>query len=224
VSRWPLWRLLVWIEAWLLAIAAMHRYRPLHQEFLAPLLVAVIPACGAVAVWSIARRASRRPAGLEQRASRLEALIASATVIATAFWIVEWAIEAREDLNQFDAMLGRATVIIDVSLTGLSAAACLAALALDWILSTAHETLRNAMTWLRRTHVLATVIYVVVLFGAAWLFLQWPDTPGHESAEAVRRARTALYVYEFAKATVFPAQAFFAALAVVVVVLDSREA
>ena len=78
------------------------------------------------------------------------------------------------------------------------------------------------MTGVRRTHAVVTAIYVVALFGSAWLFTHWPDASAAESGTLFQRARVALFVYEFTKATVFPVQAFFAALAVAVVALDSR--
>lgn len=222
MTRWPLWRLLVWIEVWLLAVAAVHRYRSIHDAFVVPLLIAFVPAAAMVALRALARAAVGHATDEDQRAHAVEILIAAVGIFATVWWFTEWAFQARDDLRRFDEMFGQATIIIDVSLTGLSAAACLAALALDGILATAHEQLRQAMVWLRRTHVVVTGLYVVALFGSAWLFTHWPDTPGTESSELFDRARAALYVYEFTKATVFPLQAFFAAMAVAVVAMDSR--
>ena len=222
MSRWPLWRVLVSIEAWLLIVAALHRYSPIHNELIVPLLLGIVPGVVLVAMWGLARAATGETASAEQRASWVELSIASVTVVAATGWIAQWALEAWEDLRRIDEVLGEATIIIDVSLTGLSAAACLAALALDWLLATAHEQLRTAMAWLRRTHIVVTAALVLALFGSAWLFVQWPDATSSESPALFHRARAALYVYQFAKATVFPAQAFFAALAVVVVTLDSR--
>lgn len=222
MTRWPVWRLLVWIEVWLLGVAAVHRYDPIHDAFVVPLMIAFVPAAAMVALWGLARAAVGDTADADRRANRLEVSIAAICVVATAWWFVEWSLQARDNLRRFDEMFGQVTIIIDVSLTGLSAAACLAALALDWILATAHEQLRQAMMWLRRTHVIVTIVYVTALFGSAWLFTHWPDTPGTETSRMFYRARLALSVYEFTKATVFPLQAFFAALAVWVVTLDSR--
>jgi hypothetical protein len=218
-----LWRLLVWVEVWLLCVAAFHRYQPIHQAFVVPLMIAFVPAAAMVAFWALARAAVGHTADPEKRANVLEVAIVAAAVAATGWWIVDWAFQARDDLRRFDEMFGQVTIIIDVSLTGLAAAACLAALALDFILATAHEQLRQTLTWLRRAHVIVTIVYVVALFGSAWLFTQWPDTPGTETSRLFSRARTALYVYEFTKATVFPLQAFFAAMAVAVVTVDSRQ-
>jgi hypothetical protein len=223
VTRWPLWRLLIVIEAWLLLVAVIHRYRAIHEDFIVPLLMAFVPGVVIVAIWGLAR-AAVGDAPADHRASWWEIAIAIVAMAAAIGWSVEWAIQAREDLRRIDEAFGRATIIIDVSLTGLSAAACLAALAIDWILSTAHEQLRNTMTWLRRAHLGVTAVYALALFGSAWLFTQWPDTPAGEGGAMFQRARLALYVYEFAKATVFPVQAFFAAAAVAVVALDSRSA
>jgi hypothetical protein len=223
VTRWPLWRLLVWIEVWLLIVAAFHRSRPIHAAFVVPLLLAFVPAAAMVGFWALARAAVGDKADAERRANWLEVAIAVVCVAACSWWIVEWALEARADLRRFDEMFGQVTIIIDVSLTGLSAAACLAALAIDFILATAHEPLRQAMSWLRRTHVIVTVVYMAALFGSAWLFTQWPDTPGAETSRLFSRARTALFVYEFTKATVFPVQALFAASALAVVTLDRHQ-
>ena len=152
-----------------------------------------------------------------------EISLAVISVAASLGWTVEWAIDARERLARFDQMVGQATVIVDVSLTGLSAAACLSALALDWILSTAHESLRLTMLWVRRTHVVVTLLYVVALFGSGWMMTRWPETAATDAAQALDRVRATIYVYEFAKATVFPVQAVFAAAAVAVVAFDSRQ-
>lgn len=224
MTRWPLWRLLVCIEAWLLSVAAFHRYRPIHEDVIVPLLIGVVPSIALVGLWGLARAAAGERASGEERATVIELIVAATSVAAALVWIVQWTMGAREELERFDEAVGQATIIIDVSLTGLSAAACLAALALDWILSTAHGQLRRAMAWLRRTHVLVTVVYVVALFGSAWLFTHWPDTPGLERSAALFRARAALYVFELAKATAFPVQALFAAMAVVVGAMDSRQA
>jgi hypothetical protein len=221
LARWPIWRLLIAIEPWLLTVAVVHRYRPIHEQFLIPLLVAVIPAGVVVAMWALSRRATdRKPAGNE-RASLIELLIAATAAIAAAGWIVTWAIEAHADLTRIDAMFGRATVIVDVSLTWLSIAACFAALTLDGLISTAHQQLREVMKWLRRTHVTVTVVQVVALVGVAWLFTRLPDTGTAENIALTDRARVALYVYEYCRATVFPAQAFFAAMALAIAAADA---
>jgi hypothetical protein len=67
-----------------------------------------------------------------------------------------------------------------------------------------------------------TVVHVVALFGSALMLTQWPEASSVDQTQQFFRARAALHVYEFAKATVFPVQAFFAAMAVAVVTLDSR--
>lgn len=222
VTRWPVWRLLVWIEAWLLAVMAVHRARSIHEAFVVPLLLGIVPAIALVALWGLARAAVGQGTAPAQRANWLEASLAVTSVAAAAVWIADWALQALDDLRRFDAIAGQATVIVDVSLTGLSAAACLAALTLDWILATAHAQFQRMMTRLRRMHVATTAIYIIVLFGSAWLLTQWPDMPGADAHASFEQARTVLYAYEFAKATVFPVQAFFAAMAVAVVTLDSR--
>ena len=222
MTRWPIWRLLIAIELWLLTVAAYHAYRPIHDEFLIPLLIAVIPGGVLVGMWALSRGATAlRPSG-DERAAWVELLVAAVTVIASAGWVVKWTLEAYADLQRIDAVLGQATIIIDVSLTWLSIGACLAALALDGVLATAHEQLREAMNWLRRAHLIVTIVQVTALFGSAWLFTQLPDTGTADNASFFERARVALHVYEYSKATVFPVQAFFAAMAVAVVAADSR--
>ena len=221
MARWPLWRLLIATEAWLLAVAAYHRWRPIHDDFIVPLMIAVVPGLVLVAMWALAKAATEQSASGEEQATIIELLVASISVVASASWTVQWAMEAYADLRRINEMLGAATIIIDISLTGLSAAACFAALALDWLLATAHEQLRATMTWLRRTHLVATLVLIAALFGSAWLFMQLPDTATPD-ATTFERARLALHVYEYAKATVFPLQAFFAAMAVAVVAADSR--
>jgi hypothetical protein len=222
MTRWPIWRLLVWIEVWLLATAGYHAYRPVHEAFVVPLLIAVVPAGVIVAIWGLSRGATeQRPTG-DERASWVELLIAAVSVAAAAVWVAKWTFEAHADLKRIDAILGQATIIIDVSLTWLSAGACLAALTLDGLLATAHEELRATMHWLRRTHVIVTIVHVAVLFASAWLVTRVPDPGTADNAAYFERARIALHVYEYCKATVFPVQALFAALAVGVVALDSR--
>ena len=221
MSSWPLWRLLVWIEVWLLGVTAVHRYRPVHEAFVVPLLFALIPGAALVIIRSLARAATDQTT-IEQRPARVVELAAAVLAVATAaWWTAQWALEARDDLRRVDAMLGQATIIVDVSLTGLSMVACFAALTLDWFLATAHTPLRETMHWLRRTHIGVTVIHVVALIGSAWVFTNWPAMSA-EDAAGFQRARIALHVYEYAKATIFPVQAVFAALAVLVVALDSR--
>jgi hypothetical protein len=222
MTRWPIWRLLVWIELWLLAVAAYHAYRPLHEAFLVPLLIAIIPGAVVVGMWALSRGATdARPTGNE-RALWVELLIASVAAIAAAGWVVKWTLETYEDLQRIDAMLGQSTIIVDVSLTWLSIGACLAALALDGALATVHEQLRDAMNWLRRLHLIVTIVQVAALFGSGWLFTQLPDTGTADNAAFFERARITLHVYEYSRATVFPVQAFFAAMAVAVVAADSR--
>ena len=222
MTRWPIWRLLIWIELWLLAVAGYHAYRPLHDAFLVPLLIAIIPGAVVVGMWALSRGATdARPTGNE-RALWVELLIASVAAIAAAGWVVKWTLETYEDLQRIDAMLGQSTIIVDVSLTWLSIGACLAALALDGALATAHEQLRDAMNWLRRLHLIVTIVQVAALFGSGWLFTQLPDTGTADNAAFFERARITLHVYEYSRATVFPVQAFFAAMAVAVVAADSR--
>lgn len=45
MSSWPLRRLLHWIEAWLwlLTVTVFHFYPPLHEAFVVPLFIVVIP-------------------------------------------------------------------------------------------------------------------------------------------------------------------------------------
>jgi hypothetical protein len=173
-------------------------------------------------MWALARGATAlRPAG-DERANPVELLIAALTVIAASFWVIRWTLEARADLQRIDAVLGQGTVIVDVSLTWLSLGACFAALTLDGVLATAHEQLREAMHSLRRTHVLVTVIHVAALFGSAWLVTRVPDTGTADNAAFFERARAALHVYEYCRATVFPVQSLFASLAIGIVALDSR--
>jgi hypothetical protein len=222
MTRWPLWRLLVWVEAWLMLVAAFHRSRPIHEDFVVPLLFGVVPGIVIVAFWGLARAAAGHSPAPNQRASWLEVALTVVASLGTVFWVGEWTGEVRADVRRLEEMVGQATIIIDISLTGLSAAACIAALALDWVLSTAHEQLRATMTWLRRTHLLVTGVYVVALFGSAWVFTHWPDPSGPDAA-LLDRARFALDVYQFAKGTAFPVQALFAALALWVVTVDSRQ-
>jgi hypothetical protein len=217
VTRWPFWRLLVWIEVWLLAVAAFHAYRPIHDAFVVPLLIAIVPAGVVIAMWGLSRGATgQKPTGRE-RASWTELAVAMTAVVAGLGWVVNWTLQARADLERLDAMLGQATIIIDVSLTGLSLGACFAALTLDSLLATAHDHLRGAMRWLRRTHVIVTAVHVAALLGSAWLFIQVPDTGTAENIGYFARARIALHVYEYSKATIFPVQASFAALAIAMV-------
>jgi hypothetical protein len=222
VTRWPIWRLLIWTEAWLLTVAAAHAYRPIHEAFLVPLMIAVIPSGLVVALWGLARAATEQKPSGNERALSIELLIALVAVLAAATWVVRWSLQAHADLQRINAMLGQATIIIDVSLTWLSIVACFAALTLDGLLATVHADLRDAMHWLRRTHVAVTVVHVAALFGSAWLFTHLPDTGTAENPASFERARVALHVYEYCKATVFPVQALFAAMAVAVVAIDSR--
>jgi len=221
MSSWPLWRLLVCIEAWLLGVTAFHLYRPIHEAFVVPLLIAVIPGAALVIIRSLARSATDQTT-IEQRPARVVELVIGVLAVAiAAWWTGQWALEARDDLRRVDAMLGQATIIVDVSLTGLSMVACFVALTLDWFLATAHKPLRETMHWLRRTHIAVTIVHVVALIGSAWAFTNWPG-PSEYNAAVFQRARIALHVYEYARATIFPVQAVFAALAVLVVALDSR--
>ena len=223
MTRWPLWRLLVWVEAWLLAIGGLHRYHAIHDALIVPLLIAVIPGVAVVGLWALARAAVNQGTAPDQRATWFEVSLAVVSLAASLGWTVEWAIDARQRLARFDQMVGQTTVIVDVSLTGLSAAACLAALALDWILATAHESLRLTMLWVRRTHVVVTLLYVAALFGSSWMMTRWPETAVTDASQALDRVRATIYVYDFAKATVFPVQAVFAAAALAVVAFDSRQ-
>jgi hypothetical protein len=75
---------------------------------------------------------------------------------------------------------------------------------------------------LRRIHVLVTVLHLAALFGSAWMFTRVPDPGAAADAADFGRARFALHVYEYCRATVFPVQAFFASLAVALVAADSR--
>ena len=209
------------MELWLLAVAAVHRARPIHDAFVVPLLIAVVPGAALAAMWALSRGAtSDRPSGRE-RAHSVELLVCAIAAIAAAGWVVLWAREALEDARRLDAALGNATIIVDVSLTGFSLAACLAALALDTFLAAAHEQLRAAMRWLRRTHIVVTVLHVGALFASAWVFTQMPDPGTADNAAYFTRARVALHVYEFCQATVFPVQAFFAAMSVALLTADN---
>ncbi len=221
MSSWPLWRLLVWIEAWLLAVTAIHQYWPFHDAFVVPLLIAVIPGAALVIIRSFARAATDQTTTDQHPARVVELAIGALAVGASAWWTALWTLEARDELRRVDAVLGQAAIIVDVSLTGLSMVACFAALTLDWFLATAHQPFRETMHWLRRTHIAVTVAHVMALIGSAWAFTSWPEMSADNSA-LFQRARIALHVYEYAKATLFPVQAVFAALAVLVVALDSR--
>lgn len=222
MSSWPLWCLLVWIEAWLLAVAALHHYRPIHDDFVVPLLIAIIPGGACVIIRSLARAATQQTTVREQRAHLVELAIGALAVAAAAGWTLRWALNAADDLRRVDAILGQGTIIVDVSLTGLSMVACFAALTLDWFLATAHQPLRETMHWLRRTHIVVTIVHVAALVGSAWTFANWPEM-SEDNVALFQQARMALHVYEYAKATLFPVQACFAALAVLVVALDSRD-
>lgn len=222
MTRLPLWRVLVWVEAWLLLVAAFHHSRPIHEDVIVPLLFGIVPGLAFVAYWGLARAAVGHRADPERRATWLEVSIATLATSGAVFWIGQWALEAGDNLRRMHQMIGQATIIIDVSLTGLSAAACIAALALDWILSTGHEPLRPERTWLRRAHLAVTAVYVLVLVGSTWLFMQWPEGSSADTSAPFSRARFALSVYELARATVFPVQTFFAATAVLFATLDSR--
>lgn len=221
MTSWPIWRVLVWVEPWLLAVGIVHSQRPIHDAFVIPLLIAVVPAGGIIAVWALARAATDvKPRG-DERAWWIELLIAGVAAMAAGGWAIAWTLQARADLQRIDAMLGQSTIIIDVSLTWLSVGACIAALTLDGVLATAHERLRQTMVWLRRTHLVVTVLHLGVLIGAAWLLTQVPGSGTVQNAAYFDQARGALHAYEYARATIFPVQAFFAAMAVAVVTADS---
>lgn len=221
MTRWPIWRLVVWLEVWLIAVAGLHAARPIHDEFLVPLLIAIVPAGVIVAMWGLSRGATAdRPTGRE-RASWLELLIAATAAIGAAGWVIEWTLQARDDLRRIDAMLGEATIIVDVSLTWVSLAACIAALTLDGLLAASHARLREALHWLRRTHLMITVVHVAGLFGSAWAITQVPDPGTADNAAFFERARLALHAYEYCKATVFPVQAWFAAMTVALTTADN---
>jgi hypothetical protein len=201
-------------------VAAVHIYRPIHDAFVVPLLIAILPPVVTVAMWALSRSATaQKPTGRE-RATAIELLIAAGSAIAAAAWVVKWTLEAREDLQRIDAMLGQATIIIDVSLTWLSLGACLAALTLDGLLAAVHAPLREAMRWFRRTHVTVTAVQISLLFASAWVFTNGPATGTTANAEFFDRARLALHVYEYSRATIFPVQAFFAAMVVAVLTAD----
>ena len=55
------------------------------------------------------------------------------------------------------------------------------------------------------------------------MITRWPETPVTDASQALDRVRATIYVYDFAKATVFPVQAVFAAAALAVVAFDSRQ-
>lgn len=223
MTRWPPWRLLVWVEAWLLVVGGVHRYHVIHESFVVPMLIAIVPGAAMVLLWALARAAVEQGTAPGQHATWLELCVAVLAIAAAIGWAVEWAVDARDRLARFDQMVGQATLIVDVSLTGLSVAACLAALALDGILAAAHQALRVTLTWVRRTHLAVTAIYVIALFGSAWMMTRWPETAATDPAAALDRLRATIYVYEFAQATVFPVQALFAAAAIAVVAFDSRQ-
>jgi hypothetical protein len=221
VTKLPIWRLLIWVEVWLLAVATYHASRPIHERFVVPLLIAIVPAVVVVAMWAMSRGATpQRPTGRE-RASWLELLIAASAAIAAAAWMMKWSLQAHEDVKRIHAILGQTTIIIDVSLTWLSVGVCLVALTLDGFLAAAHERLRQALHMLRRAHVVVTAVHLAALFGSAWVFTQVPDTGTADNAAFLERARWALTVYEYSRATVFPVQAFFAAMAVGIVGADN---
>ena len=221
MTRWPLWRLIVWLEVWLIVVAGVHVARPIHDEFLVPLLLAIVPAVVIVAMWGLSRGATAdRPTGVE-RASSIEVLIAAIAAIAAAGWVIKWTLQARDDLRRIDAMLGDATIIVDVSLTWVSLAACIAALTLDGLLAVSHARLREALHWLRRSHLIVTIVHVAALFGSAWAVTQVPEPGTVDNAAFFERARLALHAYEYCKATVFPVQAWFAAMAVALTTADN---
>lgn len=220
MRQWPPWRLLVWTEAWLLAAAALHRWRPFHEEFLMAAGIAVAPALVGSAIWALGK--ARQPPGAGAGATGVEVWLAIAAIVAAAAWAAQGGLDARDDLRALDALLGSTDIVVDVSLTGVSVLACAAALAIDWVLSRAREGLRNLMVWVRRVHVPVTALHLLVLFGAAWTLARWPSTPDEDVAALFHRARAALHVYEYARATVLPVQSFFAALAVAIAVWDSR--
>jgi hypothetical protein len=107
MSSWPLWRLLVWIEAWLLAVTVFHLYRPVHEAFVVPLLIAVIPGAALVIIRSLARAATEHTEIHQQPARVVELAIGVFAVGVAARWTVQWALQAGEDLRRVDAMLGR---------------------------------------------------------------------------------------------------------------------
>lgn len=222
MTRWPIWRLLIWLEVWLLTIAGIQHYRPIHPEFVVPLLLAVLPAGGMVGYWALSRGATEmRPRG-DERASWVELLIAATATIAAAGWIISWTRQAYAELQRLDALLGQATVIIDLSLNWLSLGACAAALTLDGALAAVHKGVRELLIWTRRSHVAITSLQVVALFGAVYVLTQMPATGTAENAGFFDRARLALHIYEYAKATIFPVQALFAALSIAIVAADTR--
>ncbi len=221
MTKLPLWRLLIWIEVWLLGVALYHASRPIHQHVAVPLLIAIVPAVVVVAMWAMSRGATpQRPTGRE-RASWLELLIAAAAAICAAAWVINWTLQAHEDVKRINTIFGQATIIIDVSLTWLALGACVVALTLDGLLAATHAQLRQALRWIRRAHMAITAIQLVALFGSAWIFTQLPDTGAADNATFMERARWALTVYEYSRATVFPVQAFFAAIGVGLVAADN---
>lgn len=221
MERWPFWRVLVWVEAWLLLVWGVSLYRGAPSFFQA-LGAATLPAGLLISIWTYLTRRERRvrpmPAASGMPAMPVELTIAAVAVAAAAFWIIDWAIEARQDLERFNQTLGQGAIIVDVSIGWVSALACFSALAIDWMLSGAASRFGAAMTRLRRTHVIVTICHVAALFASAWIFLRWPDAASTGTATdasiLLQRARSALTVYEFARATVLPVQAFFAAVAI----------
>jgi hypothetical protein len=206
----------------MLGVALTHAAQPLHPSFLVPALLAVVPVIVVVLMWIFARGATaQRPTGAE-RASWFELVVAAAAVTAAAAWVINWTRQARDDLNRLDAMLGQATIIIDVSLTWWALGACLAALALDGMLSVTHERTREAMQWLRRAHIGVSIVHLGALVASAWVLTQGGARTTSEGTAIFDRVRAVVHVYEYARATVFPVQAFFAALAVAFVAADSR--
>jgi hypothetical protein len=221
VTKLPIWRLLIWVEVWLLAVATYHASQPIHPDFVVPLLIAVVPAVVVIAMWAVSRGATpHRPTGRE-RASWMELLIAASAAIAAGAWVISWSLQVYEDVKRLNTIIGRATVIIDLSLTWVAVGVCMVAVTLDGLLAATHERLRHALAWLRRAHVAVTAIQLVALFGSAWVFTQVPDTGTAANPAFLKRARAALTIYEYSRATVFPVQAFFAAIAVGVVAADN---
>lgn len=215
---WPLWRVLVIAEGWLLLVATLYRVAGWPAGFVAAALTAVGPALVLLLLWLLRTRPPHSP----RPSAALERAVAGTACLAAALWTLEWTLGAGAAVARMDRQLGDRMVIVDVSVTWQAIAACAAALTLDWLLSRTPGPHGPGLTWLRRVHVTVTAAHLAALFGAAWWLSAWPDASGADSLAVFAQARVALHVHAFAGATVLPVQACFAAAAVLAVVFERR--
>lgn len=218
MTSWPLWRVLVIAEGWLLAVAALHRLGSWPTDFAAALLTALGPALAVLLLWLLRPHSP----GVVATSTVPERAVAVTACLAAAAWTLERSLRAWADVQVMDRQLGDQMLIVNVAVTWQAIVACAAALTIDWLLTRTPGRHGAGLAWLRRVHVTATAVHLATLFGAAWWLTTWATAPGADSREAFAQARVALHAHEFARATVLPVQAFFAAAAVLAVVVERR--